>query len=217
MMWAQMGTPSPCALLPDRVELRFVQQFAAEVGQGLRADHAQPFDAAPQFEPGGLRVLHRQHGDPLQAVGIGAAVFGQPVVVRRGDRGAEARVLYRRRGAQADERAEQDRDVDAFQVHVGDPLVRVLHARAIPAPLVGGLAGFGPQAELAVEIAPARPQLALDDHVTPPIRVADPARGVFPVALRKPRRPIDRFFVNVPVGVDDRVGRSHDLPPWVGE
>ena len=87
------GDTEALGFLPNRVELGFVQELATEIRQNLDADHAQLLNRPSDFGPGGLGVLHGNHGDTFEAVGVGFAVCGQPVVIGDGDRHPQAGVF----------------------------------------------------------------------------------------------------------------------------
>src|SRR5205814_53742 len=80
---------------------------------------------------------HRKQGDAEGTVGIGPAVVREPAVVGAAHRRGEPPILDRA-GEEADARIEE-RGVNAVQVHVRDPRVRVEAALAAVDTLHGAL------------------------------------------------------------------------------
>src|SRR5262245_22418147 len=75
-----------------------------------------------------------------------------------------------------------------------------------------GFVGLWPHAQLAVEVASARPELAFDDQMLSAVRIGDPARRVFAIALRQQFGPIHRFFINMTIRIDNPIVCWHFYP-----
>ncbi len=108
--------------LPHRLELRLVEVLAVDVGADLHALQAELGDGALQLVGGGLRRLHRQGGDAVEAPRIIADVLGDLVVLHDAGRGGQPGVLVVEEGLR---RVRQHLHVDVGRLHVLEPLLDV--------------------------------------------------------------------------------------------
>ena len=181
----------------ERPQLRIVQVAAGGgVGRCARGHEAQLVDAAFQFLDRLLGLLDRHQRHALQAVTVFAAILREPVVVGPGQGAGVVGVLV---VGQAQEHvgAEQHRGVDALQVHVLEPLLRVFHA--------GG--GLGPAAVTGADVADAGPrrlgpELSLHHQEVHPAVVLHHPRRLGAVGLFQVVLPANILLLHVPIGID---------------
>ena len=108
--------------LPHRLELRLVEVLAVDVGADLHALQPELGNGALQLIGGGLRRLHRQGSDAVEAPRIIADVLGDLVVLHDAGRGGQPGVLIVEEGLR---RVGQHLHVDVGGFHVLQPLLDV--------------------------------------------------------------------------------------------
>ncbi len=178
---------------------------------GRRIGHHRPGPARSRpmadFGHASFDVAGRGQDDATEPAGKGAAIIRHPPVVGAVHRGFERDIVARRPGAEPARRQGQVH-VDAFEIHVADPLGRVVvDARRGRRPVRAGESSHiargrgvgGSAAEPALISAPA-PQIG---------RLAGSRMRVLP--LLPPGQP--RPFRRRQIGVED----SMNGPTWVSE
>ena len=202
---------------PERLVHRIVDHLGAVI-------RVRPQEAAPETEllarethlgDRQIDILHRQHRDAEQPVGIRLAVIGQPAVIGAANRGGEMRVVDRAR-EQAEARI-QEGGVDAVRVHVGDARVRVEPAGL--AFLVFHRVGGDDALPRADRADAADAELRIADRV---LLDNQPLLAGL-VVLDDARRPVAELGIDVlvpeierlqdmAVGIDDVIGAGHQVP-----
>src|SRR6266850_2366068 len=116
--------------LPERLVHRIADHLLAviRIGPQESAAHPELFACVAHLVDRQIDRLHRQHGDPEEALGIWLAVVGEPAVVGAAHPGGKAGILDGAR-EQAETGIEEG-GVDAVGIHVDDARVRVEPALA---------------------------------------------------------------------------------------
>jgi len=165
----------------------------------------------PKIDDRQIDLLHRQHRDPEQAIGVGLAIIGEPTIVGAAHPGGEAGVFHRA-GEKAEARI-QESGIDAVGIHVDDACVRVE-----PALLAFGifeaveLDGALPDADSAEAANSPRiaQQLAFDAEALLAVVVDDKPRPALAELGLDIFVPETERLENVAIGIDDVVGPRHD-------
>src|SRR4029077_7476433 len=180
------------------------------VGPQESAAHPELFAGVAHLVHRQIDRLHRQHGDPEEALGIWLAVVGEPAVVGAGHPGGKAGILDGAR-EQAETGVEEG-GVDAVGIHVDDARVRVEPALAPFGVFQGvGLDDSLSDADGTQAADPPRiaQQLAFDAQAFLAVFVDDeprPALAEFGIDVLVPQ--IERLE-DVTVGVDYVVRACH--------
>src|SRR2546426_4641738 len=200
---------------PEGLVVRVVQHAAVvRIGPQEPGAHAELLPREAHLCDGQRDRLHRQHRDAEETVRVGLAVIGQPAVVRPAHRRGEARLGHRAR-EEADARVEK-RGVDAVEIHVRNPRVRVETAPAALDILHGALVDHalpGPDGADDAEALRAAEDLALYEQAFLAVGVDDDPGRAIPEARVDVLVPQVHGLEDVTVGVDDLVGTRHGWPP----
>jgi hypothetical protein len=151
---------------------------------------------------------------PKEAIRIGLAVVGEPAVVGAAHRRGERGLAHRAR--EEPHRRVEEGGVDAVEVHVGDPRVRVEAARAPVHELHRRLVHLAlPGADGADDVQPflAAQHLVFDEQALLAVGVDDDLGSAVAEAGVDVLVPDVHGLEDVTVGVDDVVRAGHGDPP----
>ena len=182
----------------DRVEHAVAHVVEAiNVGRQHRRD-CTGFLKIFQFFDSSRRILTGNQADGEKPLGIGGAIFDQPLIHRPAQHGGQF-FVHQAVDGERDLRAEKNRNVDAFFVHVLEPGRWIDHAVAKAARLIGHRSGNAGTKPLR-----RRPETAFQQNARVAFVVFQPHRRLRAPLLRHSTGEIDVAFVDMAVGVDDQ-------------